>query len=143
VTRRLRFLSLEHIVALHDALLRQTGGLAGGGHRGSAYEEVDAAVQAVKNSYYDTAEELAAAYAVYIVQGHVFADGNKRTGAAAMLTFLHANGARTPLGDERLATLMIELQRRAESGEDAARLIRWVAEQLTAHPPAATRRRRS
>lgn len=141
MTRRLRFLSSEQVVALHDAVLAETGGLAGGGHRGSGYEGVDAAVQAVKNSYYDTVEELAAAYAVYIVQGHVFADGNKRTGAAAMLTFLQANGGRTALGDQRCATLMIELQRRAEAGEDVARLVRWIAGELAARPAAARRRR--
>ncbi|MGH7334398.1 MAG: type II toxin-antitoxin system death-on-curing family toxin [Candidatus Rokuibacteriota bacterium] len=136
MTARLRFLSPEQVVALHDAVLRQTGGLAGSGHRGSSYEGADAAVQAVKNSYYDTVEELAAAYAVYIVQGHVFADGNKRTGAAAMLIFLQANRGRTALSDEWIATLMIDLQRRAESGEDVARLIRWIAGELTAphHP---------
>src|SRR2546425_7086783 len=41
---------------------------------------------------------------VYIVQGHVF--GTKRTGAAAMLTFIRANGGRTAISDERpLVTL--------------------------------------
>ncbi len=134
MTARLRFLSPEQVVALHDAVLRRAGGRAGSGHRGTSYEGVDAAVQAVKNSYYDTLEELAAAYAVYIIQGHVFADGNKRTGVAAMLTFLQANGGRTALRDERLATLTIDLQRRAESGEDVARLIRWIAGELTARP---------
>jgi death-on-curing protein len=130
VTRRLRFLSAEHVIALHDTVLRESGGLAGSGHRGPAYEGVDAAVQAVKNSYYDTLHELAAAYAVYIVQGYVFADGNKRTGLAAMLTFLEANGASSMLPDDRLATLMIDLQRRAEAGEDISRLVRSIAVEL-------------
>jgi len=88
VTRALRFLSPEQIIVIHDTLLGATGGRGGGGPRGAAYEGVDAAAQAVKNSYYESLEELAAAYAVYIAQGHVFADGNKRTGAATMLTFL-------------------------------------------------------
>ena len=134
MTRPLRFLSPEQIIAIHDTLLGATGG-RGGGHRGAAYERVDAAAQAVKNSYYETLEELAAAYAVYIVQGHVFADGNKRTGAAAMLTFLRANGRRTAISDERLAAMMIELQRRAESGEDVVRLVRWIATELARRPP--------
>ena len=142
MTARLRFLSSEQVVALHDAVLGETGGLPGGGHRGSSYEGADAAVQAVKNSYYDTVAELAAAYAVYIVQGHVFADGNKRTGAAAMLTFLQANAGRTTLSDERLATLMIELQRRAESGEDVAQLVRWIAGELAAPRPNVAKARR-
>ena len=147
MTRALRFLSPEQIIALHDTLLGATGGRGGGGPRGAAYEGVDAAAQAVKNSYYETLEELAAAHAVYIVQGHVFADGNKRTGAAAMLTFLRANGRRTAISDERLAAMMIELQRRAESGEDVGRLVRWIATELARRPPRprrpARRRRRA
>ena len=142
MTRPLRFLSPEQIIAIHDTLLGATGGRGGGGPRGAAYEGVDAAAQAVKNSYYETLEELAAAYAVYIVQGHVFADGNKRTGAAAMLTFLRANGRRTAISDERLAALMIELQRRAESGEDVGRLVRWIAVELARRPPPPRRPRR-
>lgn len=127
MTPRVRFLSAEHVIAMHDAVLRRWGGLEGGGHRGAAYEGVDAAVQAVKNSYYDTVEELAAAYAVYIVQGHVFLDGNKRTAAAAMLTFLEANGGRIRVGSNQVAGMMIDLQRRSESGEGVAQLVRWIA----------------
>lgn len=112
---------------MHDTLLEQLGGRAGGGPRGEAYEGVDAAVQAVKNSYYESIEELAAALAVYIVQGHVFLDGNKRTGAAAMLTFLEGNGVSVKIAPEELATIMIDLQTRAEAGESAARLVTEVA----------------
>jgi death on curing protein len=140
VTRPLRFLSPEQIIAIHDTLLANGG--RGGGPLGAAYEGVDAAVQAVKNSYYETLEELAAAYAVYIVQGHVFTDGNKRTGAAAMLTFLSANGRRATISDERLASMMLELQRRTESGEDVARLVRWISADLARRPPRSKRPRR-
>ena len=115
---------------MHDALLQQFGGLAGGGPRGEFYEGVDAAVQAVRNSYYETAEELAAAHAVYLVQGHVFLDGNKRAGAAAMLTFLEANGVSIRIPPDELASMMIDLQRRSEAGEDASRLIADIASWL-------------
>ena len=142
MTRPRRFLAPEQIIVIHDTLLGATGGRGGGGHRGAAYQGVDAAAQAVKNSYYETPEELAAAYAVYIVQGHVFADGNKRTGAATMLTFLRANGGRPAISDERLAAMMIELQRRAESGEDVVRLVRWIATELARRPPRPRRPRR-
>ena len=120
-------LRTDQVVAMHDALLDEFGGLAGGGPRGNAYEGVDAAVQAVKNSYYDRVEELAAAYAVYLVQGHVFLDGNKPAGAAAMLTFLEANGVSIRMRPEEIATMMIDLQRRSETGEDASRLIAGIS----------------
>jgi death-on-curing protein len=130
VRRRVRVLTAEQVVVMHEALLEQFGGLAGGGPRGESYEGVEAAVQAVKNSYYETVEELAAAYAVYLVQGHVFLDGNKRAGAAAMLTFLEANGVSVKIPPEELASMMIDLQKRSEAGEDASRLISGIASSL-------------
>jgi len=126
--RRIRFLTAEHVSEMHAVLLERWGGHAGGGHRGAAEEGADAAVQAVKNSYYERVSELAAAYAVYIVQGHVFLDGNKRTGAAAMLTFLAANGVTVRAGSIDLVRLMIELQERAERGEDTGALVAWLAD---------------
>jgi death on curing protein len=124
------FLDAEQVVLMHDELLARWGGEEGSGHRGARYEGVEAAVQAVKNSYYESLESLAAAYAVYIVQGHAFLDGNKRTGAAALLTFLGANGRPTRLSPRRLMRLMIELQERAEAGEHTDRLVEWIASEL-------------
>jgi len=128
----MNYLSAEQVVALHDALLERYGGEEGGGHRGAENEGAEAAVQAVKNSYYESLEELGAAYAVYIVQGHVFMDGNKRAGAAAMLTFLDANGYKGRLSMDRVAPLMLELQKRTETGagERTDALVRWLAAQL-------------
>lgn len=120
------FLEAEQVAEMHDILLQEWGGEAGTGHRG-ATEGVEAAVQAVKNSYYESLEELGAAYAVYIVQGHVFLDGNKRTGAAAMLTFLEANGRKARHRTGAIFRLMRELQERAEAGERTDRLVSWLA----------------
>jgi death-on-curing protein len=140
VKRRLRFLTADQVVAMDHTLLAEFGGLAGGGRRGESYEGIDAAVQAVRNSYYETVEELAAAYAVYLVQGHVFLDGNKRAGAAAMLTFLEANGASVRSPPEELASMMIELQQRCEAGEDTSRLIGNLAAWLAARRAKPSRR---
>jgi death on curing protein len=126
-----RFLTSDQVVAMHAELLRRWGGAEGGGHRGAEFEGVEAAVQAVKNSYYETREELAAAHAIYIVQGHVFVDGNKRTGAAAMLTFLHANGGRTRRTSKEVFEAMLDLQERARSGERTDQLVAWLATWLT------------
>jgi death-on-curing protein len=135
-------LTAEQVIAMHDALVEEFGGLSGGDPRGSSYQGVEAAVQAVKNSYYETLEELAAAYAVYIVQGHVFLDGNKRAGAAAMLTFLEANGVTIRISADVLAATMIDLQRRAEAGEGSSRLIVDLGAQLVAHRPTRKKRKR-
>jgi prophage maintenance system killer protein len=52
-----------------------------------------------------------------------------------MLTFLRANGRRAAISDEHLAAMMVELQRRAESGEHVRRLVRWIATKLGRRPP--------
>ena len=124
---KLQFLSADYVITLHAKLIRRWGGHEGGGHRGAEYEGVEAAVQAVKNSYYDSVEELAAAYAVYIVQGHVFMDGNKRAGGAAMMIFLDKNGRKTNISPRALANAMLELQVRAETGQRTDHLIGWLA----------------
>jgi len=115
-------------------MLATYGGDDGGGHRGAIGEGVEAAVQAVQNAYYETPHELAAAYAVYIMQGHVFLDGNKRTGAAAMLLFLSSNGIAAANWHARAAhdnqTILLELQQRAREGADAQTLVAWLATKL-------------
>jgi len=125
-----RFLDTDAIVEMHEVLLERWGGHPGGGHRGSAYEGAEAAVQAVKNSYYTEIADHASSYAVYIVQGHVFMDGNKRTGAAALTVFLEANGARSTISPMDLMNAMVELQARSERGESTDVLITWLAAQL-------------
>jgi death-on-curing protein len=126
-----RFLSSDQVVAMHAELQERWGGAEGGGHRGVDHEGVEAAVQAVKNSYYESREELAAAYAVYIVQGHVFLDGKKRTGAAGMLTFLLANSGRTRSSSNEVARAMLELQARAKAGERTDQLVSWLSTLLS------------
>lgn len=52
------------------------------------------AARAINGAAYSAAEihEIAAAYAFGIAKAHAFADGNKRTGFVAALTFLRLNG---------------------------------------------------
>ena len=47
-----------------------------------------------------------------------------------MLTFLEANRVAIRIGPDELASLMIDLQRRSEAGEDASRLISGLAAEL-------------
>jgi death-on-curing family protein len=113
VPGEVRFLSVEQVLRIHEEMLRRYGGSRIPGHRGEV-EGVTAAVMAVINSYYSDVLDLAAAYAVYIVMGHVFGDGNKRTASGAALTFLHVNGVLVAPAPGELRDLLIELQLRAE-----------------------------
>ena len=128
-----RFLSVEQVIALHATLLRRFGGSDIPSHRGEV-DGVSAAVTAVVNSYYEEVFDLAAAYAVYLVMGHVFGDGNKRAASAAALTFLELNGIAVSARSKALCDLMIDVQTRAESNPrpQAAELIEEVAAWLRA-----------
>ena len=54
---------------------------------------------------YPTLFQKAAVYAHHIIRGHVFLDGNKRTGLSCALRFLEVNGLKRPTGidDEIIA----------------------------------------
>ena len=125
------FLSVEDVVAIHDELLKRYGGSATPGHRGEL-DGVTAAVHAVENSYYDDVFEVAAAYAVYIVLGHVFGDGNKRTGSASALVFLDVNDIKLRFRSSTLLSRMLELQKRSETSPTppASDLVAWFADWL-------------
>ena len=85
------FLRVEDVEKLHAMSLQRFGGSEGLRDR-NAFES---AVHHPKNIfYYDQGDlfDMAAAYCVHIAQAQAFLDGNKRTGAAAALVFLDANG---------------------------------------------------
>lgn len=58
-------------------------------------DALDYLVEMVQNDlYYATLEEKTVLYGFSIIQNHIFSDGNKRTGLAAMDVFLRKNGKR-------------------------------------------------
>ena len=67
--------------------------------------------------------EMAAAYVFHLAKNHPFVDGNKRTGLAVALTFLHRNDYRVTGEETELADMVLEM---VEQRRDKA----WVAEQL-------------
>ncbi|MGK0464720.1 MAG: death-on-curing protein [Lentimonas sp.] len=85
------FLSVSDVEKLHAMALERFGGSEGLRDR-NAFES---AVNQPKNIfYYDQGDihDIAAAYCFHIAQAQAFLDGNKRTGAAAAIVFLEANG---------------------------------------------------
>jgi len=98
------YLTLEHVVAIHDAALEEHGG-KGGFH---AQEMVESAIEMPKSSFggsdlYPDLLDKAAAYLFFIASNHGFSDGNKRTALAAALTFLSLNGQDVEIPMERWA----------------------------------------
>ena len=89
----MRYLTLGEVVALHRRLISVTGGATGIRDLGA----LESAVAQPRATFggadlYPGVIEKAAALGFSLVMGHPFVDGNKRTGHAAMETFLVLNG---------------------------------------------------
>jgi len=85
------WLGLDSVLALHELVVADYGGDASIRDAG----RLQSALARPKHlfSYGEpTLARLAAAYAVGIVQGHPFTDGNKRTGFMSAAAFLELNG---------------------------------------------------
>ena len=97
-----RYLTFQEIVALNRQVVLQDGGFREGAGRllnaNSLWYTVDI-VRAELNGkeLYPALTDKAAKYALQIITGHVFLDGNKRTGTACALWFLRLNGCELSL----------------------------------------------
>lgn len=87
---------------------------------------LDYLVEMVKDDRYcPSIYDKAAFYAYKIICGHVFNDGNKRTGISSMLFFLESNGASKPddLTDDEIIDIALSL---AENRIDREGLANWL-----------------
>lgn len=92
------YLKREDITSLNKMLIDSSGGhynpLNSNLLRPTSLEWL---IQCVKEEYFGikrfkTVFELASAYCFFIINDHIFNDGNKRTGTATALFFLEKNG---------------------------------------------------
>jgi death-on-curing protein len=93
MTARPVFLSVDNVLYLHADTIRSEGG--GEGIRDLAL--LESAVLMPQQQFggdylHPGIPEMATAYLFHIACNHPFLDGNKRTAAMAMFTFLDANG---------------------------------------------------
>ena len=83
------FPTIEEIVAIHDAAVREFGGSLGLRDMGA----LASAVMRPQIGYYDTLIEEAAALMESLAMNHPFIDGNKRTAFYTTDAFLRRNGS--------------------------------------------------
>ena len=90
--KRLRWLTAEAAIAIHEELIARYGGV--GGVRSAALLESAIARPRHLAAYGRkvTVARLAAAYGWGLLRKHPFIDGNKRIALAAMIVFLDLNG---------------------------------------------------
>ena len=106
----MRYLTLGEILQLHRRIIEISGGADGVRDLGA----LESAVAQPKATFdamdlYPTLIEKGAALCFSIVQNHAFLDGNKRTGHAAMSTFLLLNGAEVDATVDEQEQLMLDL----------------------------------
>lgn len=101
---------LGEVVELHRLVLKATGG-APGIRDLAALESAIAQPKATfgGTDLYPALIEKAAALCFALVRGHPFIDGNKRTGHAAMETYLALNGAEIDASVDDQERLMLDL----------------------------------
>ena len=77
----------------------------------------------LNQSAYPSLQQKAARLGYGIVQNHPFVDGNKRTGAHAMLVFLALNGIKLDYTQEQLASIFLDV---ADSKIGYDELLEWI-----------------
>lgn len=120
------FLTRSQIDRLHEISLKRYGGLAGTGDDGL----VESALASAQNTFFygrGDVFDVAAAYAFHIAEAQAFNDGNKRTAAAAALTFLELNGVSLAPSEDAMYTAMIDIAEKKLNKTGLAGLLRLAA----------------
>ena len=116
----------RQVLSIYEMLIRKTGGSSG------VINELllDSALNNIWQTFdgvelYPTLEEKGARLAYSLVRNHSFADGNKRIGILAMLTFLSVNGIEIKCTDTEIVETGLTL---ASGLMDYEALLSWLKE---------------
>jgi death-on-curing protein len=102
-----KFLGLDAVFAIHHDQVATFGGL----HGVRDLNLLESAIGQARQTYSYTKDlyESAAQYGFSLAKNHPFLDGNKRTAADCMLTFLVLNGIEPTLTAEQLFEWTLQL----------------------------------
>src|SRR5690625_3244874 len=91
-------LDINYVITIHDEIIKDFGGLSGYGRGGlGAIESALARIESyMLYEGVDDVFAIAALYAVAIARGHIFNDGNKRTGMICALAYLYQQDVHIP-----------------------------------------------
>ena len=129
------YLSETQILAMHEAIIRETGGSRGLRDRSG----LEAAVARPAATFdgedlYPSLAEKAAALMHSLAMNHPFVDGNKRVAVAAAEFFLQVNAYRLEATDEELEEITLAL---ASSNLDKDQLTVWFKQRTVLIEPEA------
>mgnify|MGYP003251310063 CR=1 FL=1 len=120
----MKTLSKKQILTLHTALISEFGGADGVRDDGLLESALAAPFQTFGGEpVYPSLQAKAAQLGFGLVCNHPFVDGNKRTGAHAMLVFLSVNGIELCYEQQELIDIILS----AASGKtDRQGLLQWI-----------------
>lgn len=117
-------LTKQQVIALHDELIREIGGISGLRDEGLLDSALTAPFQSFGGqSPYQSLQQKAARLGFGLVQNHPFIDGNKRIGAHVMLVFLAINGIDLDYTQDDLSGIFLEV---AAGSTDFSGLLQWL-----------------
>ena len=117
----MRYLLAEEILAIHDRIVFEIGGIKGIRDVGLLYSIAERPKMAMMGrEFYPDVFAKAAAYLEGIATYHVFADGNKRTSIAVTYLFLRSNGYELGLSTETAYAFVMAVARKKKTLDEAA-----------------------
>lgn len=135
ISQTLNFLSFEEVIHHNRDHIRYTEGLFIGTDNLRTPGSLRWVVNAIRFPLfgvdpYPTIEEKAAQLSWVIIDGHVFNDGNKRTGISTMLAFFEANGYQLTASDDELIEIALKIANRSNTGYSVQDLAAWLRERI-------------
>ena len=126
--REPHWLDADIVLAIHESVLAEHGGLAGVRDAGLLASALDRPRN--KWGYEETGDlhDLAAAYGFGVAKNHPFADANKRTAFQTMFVFLQVNGLDLAADEAEVILTMVRL---AEGKRSERRLAAWLKANTT------------
>jgi len=131
--RALQVLTVADVVEINRRMIDEFGGFFVGADSNLANPgSLDHVLQEIQGSLfghesYPTVIEKAAAIGWRIIAGHVFHDGNKRTGMEACRQFLELNGYRMRI-DRGVVCMALEIARKEV---DSSKFADWLGERTS------------
>ncbi len=99
-------ISIDHILLLHNILVKYTGGADGVRDIGLLESAINSPFATFSEvALYPTIQNKAVKLCIGLIKNHPFIDGNKRIGVLAMLSFLEINGIRLNCTDDELINI--------------------------------------
>jgi len=115
------YLTEDEIIEIHDFVLEESGGLPGIRDANGLSSLVKQPAQFVfGQELYPDIFHKAAQLAIFISQGHVFNDGNKRTSLAVIQIFLEKNGYSLMINKEAAEEFALGVANKAYNRTKAA-----------------------